>query len=86
MASSTMILPPKPGFEKPQGPVALIIMDGVGQAPDTEWNAVTTSRTPFLDKLMASEAPDGAPTIFTELDALGHFRTLRDSIHEVSTK
>lgn len=68
---STMKLSPKPGFEKPEGPVALIIMDGVGVAPDTEWNAVTTSRTPFLDKLMAGEGPEGASALVCDLDASG---------------
>ncbi|KAI0560894.1 Phosphoglycerate mutase [Gracilaria domingensis] len=75
MASSssvqTMKLSKKEGFEKPNGPVALIIMDGVGQAPDAEWNAVTTSRTPFLDKLMAGEGPNGSKSLFCELDASG---------------
>lgn len=71
MASSTMSLGPKDGFKKPEGPVALIIMDGVGQAPETDWNAVTTSRTPFLDKLFAGEGPNGAPAHFCELDASG---------------
>lgn len=66
-----MKLNPKQGFSKPSGPVALIIMDGVGQAPDTEWNAVTQSRTPFLDMLMSGTGPDGAPALFTELDASG---------------
>lgn len=70
-SSSSMLLKPKPGFQKPDGPVALIIMDGVGQAPDTAWNAVTTARTPFLDKLMAGEGPEGAPTHFCELEASG---------------
>lgn len=74
MASSAvqgMKLEPKPGFVKPNGPVALIIMDGVGLAPDEEWNAVTTSRTPFLDNLMACKGPNGAPTVYTELEASG---------------
>lgn len=66
-----MKLSPIPGFNKPEGPVALIIMDGVGQGPDTEWNAVTTSRTPFLDKLMSGTGPKGAPSLFCELEASG---------------
>lgn len=70
-SSTTMRLPSKPGFSKPDGPVALIVMDGVGQAPDEEWNAFTTARTPFIDKLMACEGPDGAPALFCELDASG---------------
>lgn len=66
-----MKLPPKPGFTKPDGPVALLIMDGVGQAPATEWNAVTCAHTPFLDKLKAGKGPDGCATLFCELDASG---------------
>lgn len=75
MASSStptsMKLSPKPGFSKPDGPVALIIMDGVGQAPDTEWNAFTQARTPFLDKLMSGQGPNDHPALFVELDASG---------------
>lgn len=70
-SSTSMILPAKPGFTKPDGPVALIIMDGVGQAPDTDWNAFTTARTPFLDKLMSGEGPNGHPAHFCELEASG---------------
>lgn len=70
-ASTKMKLSPKPGFTKPDGPVALIIMDGVGQAPDTEWNAFTQARTPFLDKLMSGHGPNGHPALFVELDASG---------------
>lgn len=69
--SSSMKLKQKEGFSKPNGPVALIIMDGVGQAPAEEWNAVTSSRTPFLDKLYTGEGPDGVPAYFCELDASG---------------
>lgn len=76
MASSanapvSMKLPPAPAFTKPSGPVALIILDGVGQAPATEWNAFTSARTPFLDDLMAGKGPDNHPALFTELDASG---------------
>ncbi len=66
-----MMLAPNAAFPKRDGPVALIVMDGVGLAPDKEWNAVTTSRTPFLDKLMAGKGPDGATALYTELEASG---------------
>lgn len=66
-----MKLEPKPGFPKRDGPVALIIMDGVGVAPDKEWNAFSTARTPFLDDLMAGKGPRGVPSLYTELDASG---------------
>ena len=36
------------------GPVVTIVMDGVGIAPDSAGNAVTTAYTPVLDSLMAS--------------------------------
>lgn len=69
--SDSMKLNAKPGFEKPDGPVALIIMDGVGLAPPSQWNAVTEAYTPFLDQLMAGKGPDGVPTHYCELDASG---------------
>lgn len=70
-SSETMKLGPKEGFPSLDGPVALIVMDGVGQAPDTPWNAVTQARTPFLDKLVSGEGPDGTPAYFCELEASG---------------
>jgi 2,3-bisphosphoglycerate-independent phosphoglycerate mutase len=41
------------GFDGVKGPVLTIVMDGIGLAPDTISNAVTTSYTPNLDMLMA---------------------------------
>ena len=41
-------------FDGVKGPVVTIVMDGVGLAPDTVSNAVATSYTPVLDKLMAN--------------------------------
>lgn len=38
-------------FKKPEGPVLLIIMDGVGIGPKTDANAVHLASTPFLDTL-----------------------------------
>ena len=72
MASSeSMTLAPNPSFPKRDGPVALIVLDGVGVAPDKEWNAVTKARTPFLDDLFAGKGPDGCPGLCTELEASG---------------
>ena len=34
-----------------QGPVLVIVMDGVGLGPDYAGNAVTLARTPTLDNL-----------------------------------
>eukprot|EP00177_Eucheuma_denticulatum_P004972 GFKZ01009041.1.p1 GENE.GFKZ01009041.1~~GFKZ01009041.1.p1 ORF type:complete len:578 (-),score=100.60 GFKZ01009041.1:1168-2901(-) len=70
-AAPSMTLSPHPDFTKPDGPVALIILDGVGLAPEAEWNAVTTSRIPFIDQLFEAKGPDGHPALFTELDASG---------------
>lgn len=36
------------------GPTTLIILDGWGIAPDTEGNAITQARTPFVDSLSAA--------------------------------
>ena len=41
-------------FDGVKGPVVTIVMDGVGLAPNTVSNAVATSYTPILDKLMAN--------------------------------
>ena len=40
-------------FKGVQGPVVTIVMDGVGLAPDTIANAVSSAYTPTLDALMA---------------------------------
>ncbi|MBE6595976.1 MAG: 2,3-bisphosphoglycerate-independent phosphoglycerate mutase, partial [Ruminococcaceae bacterium] len=40
------------GFSGVKGPVLTIVMDGVGIAPDSVGNAVTTAYTPNLDMLM----------------------------------
>ncbi|HEY1405215.1 MAG TPA: 2,3-bisphosphoglycerate-independent phosphoglycerate mutase [Spirochaetota bacterium] len=39
-------------FAGRKGPVVLIIMDGMGIAPDTDGNAFAKARTPILDSLM----------------------------------
>lgn len=39
-------------LSKPEGPVVLVIMDGVGNAIDYEGNAYKNARTPTLDKLI----------------------------------
>jgi len=74
MASSSgseMKLASHPSFPKLDGPVALIVMDGVGLGPAEEWNAVAMADTPFLDQLMAGKGPDGAPALYCELEASG---------------
>ena len=38
-------------FNKPKGPVVLVILDGVGLGKNTEDNAVYKAHTPFLDSL-----------------------------------
>lgn len=46
-------LKPARGFAPPAGPVVLVVMDGVGEAPEDEGNAWHLARTPVLDRLMA---------------------------------
>ena len=46
-------LRPHARFPKPAGPVALIILDGVGLGPEDEGNAWYLANTPFLDGLVA---------------------------------
>ncbi len=52
-------------FSGCEGPVLLIVMDGIGLAPDQPGNAVTRAHTPVLDKLMQSK-------LSTELITHGH--------------
>ena len=44
-----------PGVERPDGPVCLVVMDGVGLGPEDEGNAWHLASTPVLDRLMAGE-------------------------------
>lgn len=39
-------------MKKPQGPVALIILDGWGIAPPSKGNAITQAKTPYFDSLI----------------------------------
>lgn len=74
MAASDMSLPPKAGFTKPEGPIALIVMDGVGLAEDQPWNAFSKAYTPFLDQMKAASGPlfpEGVSSLYTELHASG---------------
>ena len=41
-------------FSKPEGPVVLVVADGVGVAPDGLSNAVTQADTPNLDSLCST--------------------------------
>lgn len=61
----------KDGFQKPDGPVALIVLDGVGVAPDSEWNAFSLAQTPFIDSLREGHGPHGVTCLYTELHASG---------------
>jgi len=58
---SSMKLAPKKGFVKPEGPVCLLILDGVGlgdkDAPDNSW---AMANTPFLDKVFFESEVKGA--------------------------
>ncbi|HNX60250.1 MAG TPA: 2,3-bisphosphoglycerate-independent phosphoglycerate mutase, partial [Spirochaetota bacterium] len=51
-------------FAGRKGPVVLIVMDGMGVAPDTDGNAFAKARTPLLDSLMKGD-------MFTTLKAHG---------------
>lgn len=71
LTMSDMKLAANTAFPKRDGPIALIVLDGVGLAPDKAWNAVTTADTRFLDALLAGKGPNGTPTLYTELEASG---------------
>jgi 2,3-bisphosphoglycerate-independent phosphoglycerate mutase len=47
-------LAPFPGFSGREGPLLLIVMDGVGLAENKPGNAVTRAHTPVLDSLLKS--------------------------------
>ncbi len=51
---SELTLSPHPHVALPRGPVALIVLDGVGLGPPDEGNAWHLARTPVLDRLVAS--------------------------------
>eukprot|EP00170_Pyropia_yezoensis_P004546 contig_18550_g4559 len=71
-------------FTKPPGPVALIVLDGVGLAPSSPYNAWAVAATPTLDALTAGELPTGVPTtagaavLTTTLAASGRAVGLRE--------
>lgn len=70
-------------FSKPPGPVALIVLDGVGVAPPAPHNAWSVAATPTLDALAAGELPAavpadaGAAVLATTLAASGRAVGLR---------
>ncbi|MGM0578565.1 MAG: 2,3-bisphosphoglycerate-independent phosphoglycerate mutase [Myxococcota bacterium] len=45
-------LEPHPAFDAPDGPVCLVVLDGVGLGRPDQGNAWHLARTPFLDRLM----------------------------------
>ena len=46
----------------PDKPVLVIVLDGWGEAPDDEFNAVSRAETPFMDSLK-KDAPDRWRTV-----------------------
>lgn len=56
-------------FDKPSGPVVLCILDGFGDAPGGEANAITLAQTPNYDRLLRENASRGAPA-FLETSGL----------------
>ncbi|RAP29471.1 2,3-bisphosphoglycerate-independent phosphoglycerate mutase [Candidatus Marinamargulisbacteria bacterium SCGC AG-343-D04] len=61
----TLELKPLESYTQPEGPVVLIILDGVGIGKNDDSNAVFKANTPFLDSLKSKE------NIYTELKAHG---------------
>ncbi|MEE9446446.1 MAG: 2,3-bisphosphoglycerate-independent phosphoglycerate mutase, partial [Arenicellales bacterium] len=51
----TLSLKKLSNFKGRKGPVLLIVMDGIGLAPDSAGNAVSQANTPVLDKLLESK-------------------------------
>jgi len=47
------VLQPLDGYSPPDGPVVLVIMDGIGLGPDDASNGVFMAYTPLLDHLLA---------------------------------
>ena len=56
-------------FAPPEGPVLIVIADGVGVAPEGAQNAVTEARTPTLDRLTSAEGM--ATTLLAHGPAVG---------------
>ena len=51
----SLTLEKHPSFSGRQGPVVILVCDGVGIAPDVDSNAVSQADTPNLDRLMQSK-------------------------------
>ena len=56
-------------IEKPEGPVVLCILDGFGDAPAGDANAIAQARTPNYDRMLAENATRG-PRAFLETSGL----------------
>jgi 2,3-bisphosphoglycerate-independent phosphoglycerate mutase len=52
--SADLSLKPLPGASPRPGPVLVVVMDGVGEGPGDEGDAVALARTPVLDRLRAT--------------------------------
>lgn len=63
-SDAPLALRPHPSFSGRPGPLLVIVADGVGVAPPSASNAVTTASTPTLDELWSGE-------LYTELAAHG---------------
>ena len=61
-------LTPHSTFAKPDGPVVVVVADGVGTAPEGPANAVTEAATPTIDRLLAGSL---ATTITAHGTAVG---------------
>ena len=53
MTPTDLALTPHSQFTKPEGPVVIVVADGVGAAPEGPSNAVTEAATPTIDRLLA---------------------------------
>jgi len=53
VTSNDLSLTPHPQFTKPDGPVVIVVADGLGTAPEGPANAVTLADTPTIDRLLA---------------------------------
>ena len=58
----------------PDNPVLVVVLDGWGEAPDDEFNAISRAQTPFMDSLKKK-----APTRWRTIHAHGQYVGLNDT-------
>lgn len=51
MGSTDFTLKPHPKIPKPDKPLLVVVLDGWGEAPDDEFNAISRADTPCMDSL-----------------------------------